>query len=262
MRKSIITELVNRGYNVEPVDVAKNGVTLHGIRLDNGTKVSPTVYAEDFDGKDIDEAVDRIIELFGESVDFDTDEITSRSYVLDHVKVGFQRAETTEDIIKKSSDLEGIEEYLYVFGNGFSYKLKEQHIQSLNIPEDEAWAMGYFSTRKTTTIQNLGEVMAEMMGITDDFDLCGAEMPMWVLSNKDKVRGASAWTDKETIRAWADRIGTTKIVVLPSSVHEMILVPYDSSMNLDELTSMVQAVNGQEVSPVDQLSDQAYVVEI
>lgn len=48
-------------------------------------------------------------------------------------------------------------------------------------------------------------------------------------------------------------------VVLPSSVHEVIVIPNDN-LNIDEYTNMVQAVNADCVDEIDQLSDKAYII--
>ena len=46
--------------------------------------------------------------------------------------------------------------------------------------------------------------------------------------------------------------------VLPSSIHEVIAVPYQAGME-NELTEMVNAVNTEEVKPEEILGNKAYV---
>jgi len=48
------------------------------------------------------------------------------------------------------------------------------------------------------------------------------------------------------------------LILLPSSVHEMIILPYDPSMNLDKLIRIVTEVNSCEVQPGDRLTDSVY----
>ena len=46
--------------------------------------------------------------------------------------------------------------------------------------------------------------------------------------------------------------------VLPSSIHETIIVPKNASMNATELKNMVMEINGKEVSPDEVLTDSVY----
>ena len=46
--------------------------------------------------------------------------------------------------------------------------------------------------------------------------------------------------------------------ILPSSIHEVILVPESSAPPLKDLQEMVKEINATEVSPEDKLSDSVY----
>ena len=50
--------------------------------------------------------------------------------------------------------------------------------------------------------------------------------------------------------------------MIPSSRHEVIVVPETSEMRLEDITEMVQTVNANEVQPIDQLADKAYRLAI
>ena len=50
-----------------------------------------------------------------------------------------------------------------------------------------------------------------------------------------------------------------KYFILPSSIHELLLVPDDGTMSPEEAAEMVAAVNSQEVSPEDRLVDGAFL---
>ena len=45
------------------------------------------------------------------------------------------------------------------------------------------------------------------------------------------------------------------IIVLPSSIHELLILPDNGSMQLSELEAMVREVNATQVAPEDRLSD-------
>lgn len=50
--------------------------------------------------------------------------------------------------------------------------------------------------------------------------------------------------------------------MLPSSVHEMLLVPYTEEISLDDFSAMVTEINGAEVAPEERLTDRAYIVTL
>lgn len=55
-----------------------------------------------------------------------------------------------------------------------------------------------------------------------------------------------------------------KVVVIPSSIHEMLILSADilELERMEELTKMVQDVNANEVLVREQLSDRAYILDI
>ena len=49
------------------------------------------------------------------------------------------------------------------------------------------------------------------------------------------------------------------LVILPSSIHEVLLIPYEEALSFEELSSMVSHINRSEVPVEDRLSDQVYL---
>ena len=77
---------------------------------------------------------------------------------------------------------------------------------------------------------------------------------MAVLTNTQMVNGAAVIFYPGVL----EKIGDSQQVnffILPSSVHEVILVNDDGSMNLKDLEDMVKSINASEVAPKDRLSD-------
>ena len=81
---------------------------------------------------------------------------------------------------------------------------------------------------------------------------------MQVLSNKDRFYGASAMLDTEFLSKYSEEIDSD-FFILPSSIHELIIVPYSEFTNREELTSMIKQVNDTTVAIEDKLSDSLYV---
>ena len=81
--------------------------------------------------------------------------------------------------------------------------------------------------------------------------------PIFVASTEGMVQGASAVTYAYFLRDAAERIGGD-FFLLPSSIHEMLLVPDTGSMSVQELETMVRTVNDMEVAPEERLSNHVY----
>lgn len=87
------------------------------------------------------------------------------------------------------------------------------------------------------------------------------EEPMlYVLTNKQKIHGASVILYPEAAKMLHDHF-PNGFYVLPSSTHELIIVPKALSDNPEELKMMVMAINASEVLPADQLSDSVFTLD-
>lgn len=80
---------------------------------------------------------------------------------------------------------------------------------------------------------------------------------MYVLSNKDKQYGAVYMFDTEVMSRIAEEIGGD-LVVIPSSIHESILLKKQKETDFDTLREMVKEVNRTQLHPTEILSDEVY----
>lgn len=80
---------------------------------------------------------------------------------------------------------------------------------------------------------------------------------MYVLSNESKYLGAAAALDTGRLRAFADKMGCG-LHVIPSSVHEMIVLPETQPLKREDLQRLLREINAEEENVQDFLSDQVY----
>lgn len=80
---------------------------------------------------------------------------------------------------------------------------------------------------------------------------------MMLLTNRQGINGASALLYPGLLKDLADRY-ETDIYLIPSSIHEFLLLPSSEHMNLSELTDMIREINRNHVHPEEVLSDHAY----
>lgn len=81
---------------------------------------------------------------------------------------------------------------------------------------------------------------------------------MYILTNHRRCFGAAEILDKKTLRTIADQIGD-RFIVLPSSVHETIVLPPKEEAEYRRLADMVREVNDTQVDVEERLSDHVYV---
>ena len=264
-RIDILNALVDMGYKAEETETIKNGVVMEGIVIRDTDPVAPIVYTQklieqaEMDGKSVSEVVAEILNFYEEKRNpgFDITCLYDSGYVRENVYVGVQK-KSNEETLKKDSELEGLELYLYVrMQRGEDYgivKVNPGVMRGVDISTEELWTLAEQNTCSETTIRSLAEVLG--FGIGDD------PMGLTVLSNRSGVRGAAAIIDKEVIREYAKKSGVDRVIMLPSSIHEVLLLPDYGNFNICELNTMVEMVNLEQVSPEERLTDRAYVIEV
>lgn len=81
--------------------------------------------------------------------------------------------------------------------------------------------------------------------------------PMYVLTNESKLNGAAVLFYPEVQEKIAKQLNGDYFV-LPSSVHEVLIVPDQGNMEYQELKDMVNEVNATQVSPDEVLTGEVY----
>lgn len=79
---------------------------------------------------------------------------------------------------------------------------------------------------------------------------------MYVVTNRDKWYGAAGML--LDVHFLTYKFGAMNFYILPSSLHEVILVPDKKKQSAEELNWMVKEVNREQVLPEERLSDHAY----
>lgn len=82
-------------------------------------------------------------------------------------------------------------------------------------------------------------------------------LPMYVLTNQRRINGAACILYDHVLQDFSQSAGGD-FFILPSSIHETILIPCRESMPPEALNDMVREINATEVSPLDRLSDHVY----
>lgn len=105
--------------------------------------------------------------------------------------------------------------------------------------------------REPDRVQQLAEEILADIYQNDD------EGPLYVLSNSQRFFGASCMLYTARLQEFAN-FKNCDLYILPSSIHEVILIPQNVSPNYESLCHMVKEINDSEVDACDRLSDRVY----
>lgn len=271
-REDIIRELEVKGFNVEMKDTVKNGVICKGILVHDEKDVNPLIYTEQMiqeaekRKKTLEEVVDEFIKVYENSKDcmkMEIQNLMNHDWVMKHLSIAIQKS-SDENLVKHDLDnFTGMEAYLLLMENGkedesYSMKIETCHLKQWNISEQEAWETAYKHICEETHIVGMSQMMSELFGAPVEEE---EDDMMYVISNSDKMKGASAILNEKALKEFAQKKGVARLYVLPSSVHEMIIIPDNGEFDLSVLSEMVSEVNNTEVKPEEQLPSRAYLLE-
>ena len=110
-------------------------------------------------------------------------------------------------------------------------------------------------------IEGMAEVLAKQMGV-EDLEMLGFNIPpeqeqMFVASVEGNVHGAGVIAYQNFMDQAAERAGGS-FYILPSSIHEVLIIPDNGKFDTASLEQMVREVNATTVDITEQLTDSVY----
>lgn len=129
----------------------------------------------------------------------------------------------------------------------------------LNLSDDELIDIAYNNSRKVNyNVKSMHDILS-ISGLEDIDDINIFDNEMYILSNTSCVAGAVAIMFPEVLK---DIRNTTfngnNFFIIPSSIHEVILLKDNGIMNVDEMRKMCHDVNINELEKCDILSYDIY----
>ncbi len=219
----------------------------------------------------IDTAIDVINKGMEERPDFDLDSLMDYSVMKEKLVTEVVSAEANKDMLeniphKNMEDMAVVYRFILKSDDEgrASILVTNQILEKMGITAGQlhADAMENAPRIKPVEIRGMSEVIAEMMG-SEQAEMMGIiplepeEEKMFVASVPDKVHGAGVIAYQDFMEKAAERAGGD-FYILPSSLHELLIVPDKGEVNLKELEAMVKDVNATQVSPADKLTDSVY----
>ncbi|MBE5928433.1 MAG: hypothetical protein E7267_03545 [Lachnospiraceae bacterium] len=114
---------------------------------------------------------------------------------------------------------------------------------------------------KIDTIKNVIEsLMDKKLEDVLSEDELAERREMYVLTNEKSINGATAIFYSDKIKELAE-LYQQDIVILPSSIHEVLLLPIESEEETGMLQSLVESINKEHVAKEEVLSDTVYIYD-
>lgn len=268
---------------ITPADVKKNNATFRGIVFKNPvSNLSPTIYLDKAferyeSGEEIESIVENIKEMYDRALpetNFDVSFFEDWDKVKNLVEPRLVKKEGNEEFLSDMPSTDFLDlAIIYAVkcdlpgaGAG-SITVTNRHFEMWGITMEELHNAAFANAKAEAVLEPLENVLARMMGgfapttnllQEESYDISSQNLPMMILRNERFINGASLIADNDTL-AKARGVMGDDLIIIPSSVHEVILLPKCFGKNLDELTSMIGAVNGEELPPEDVLSDHPYI---
>lgn len=274
--QSAIQKELGDTFTVELKKVRKNnGIMLHGLMITTeGRNVAPTIYLEQFfrayrEEMTLGEVIRRILEVYGKgkpvgSVDmeFFRDFEKVRERVCYRLVGVADNGELLADVPHvEFLDLAVCFFYAYkgeLLGEG-SILIHNSHMEMWKTDVGELMKAAKENTPRLFPWQcnTMEEVLREILDTNQIEEFYSTEVPMKVLSNRQRLQGAVCLIYQGVLEQMASEYDTD-IYILPSSIHEVILLADTGRENAEDLKAMIVQVNRSQLAPEEVLSDSLY----
>ena len=268
-------------------DVTKNNDTvLTGLLIKTeDSNIAPNIYLENFfeqyqDGRDMADILQNIADVRVQhemEQGFDVSRLTDFDQVKDNIICKLVNAELNADYLADKPHTM-VEDLAVVYaidlgGNESGHMtapITNSLMEQYGITQEELHDIALHNLSESQIeFKTMRDVLVDMMfpdGIQPDDPRAFMLPPeeenpsMYVLSNADKLNGAAALLDAKTMEDISEKLGGD-FIVLPSSIHETIVLPVNEDMDRHTLEAMVQDVNAGQVAPEERLSDHVYMYD-
>ena len=286
-----IKEKLGEEYRIVSNIITKqNDEVLHSVAiLNNGEKMSKNIYLESYyeeykKGRSIDSITEEIIGLIKCK-----DEIQQRC--MEFVEILNDYESVKDNLMVKLINKDFNEKYLenkcyisyldfavllYVLndwekGESFAVAVTKTLADVWEVSIDEMYeqALKNVRTKYPATIENINSVIIktfeEVQGIAaEELDFLKNtkdRMELYVLSNRTRTNGAISMIFTDVLKKFADENEVEEVIIIPSSVHEVLLYPKNNESDITEQNclDMLLDVNSTGVEHGELLSNNVYV---
>ena len=266
--------------------VKNNGMEKTGMILESDEyNIAPAIYLEEFfeqyqKGMSIDRIVNEILEFY-EKVKVEEDYDVSQLSLYENVKkkVAFKlvNTEKNQQMLKEVPHIPLLDLSIVFYilvdvdeKGSATIQIRNEHIENWNVNVEQLYKDAKLNVKCLipARLMCMQHVIEKLCDISkgEEKDLLKAKFPpenkefMYILTNSIHQYGAAVLA-YPNILEMASRIIGEDFYLLPSSIHEVILIPKSKSPDLKDLNEMINEVNETQVQEEEVLSDHAYYYE-
>lgn len=275
------------GYEVKIQHVTKNnGVELTGLMVSDPTRnIAPTIYLDSMyeDVKSGGRTIDDCTGLAAYNLrngmpqkKINMDFFTDWAQVKDKICFRLVNAEANRELLSQVPH-EGFKDLAVTFFYPFEHDevgkgsilIRNEHAERWGVSEKDLMEAAKVNTPKIFPPRcvPMVDMLVQMIsnGPAGEAELPERPFqeeafPMHVLTNGDRTYGAGVMMYDEYLAKVAEAAGCD-LYVIPSSVHELIVLPKDDGMKGEVLRDMVREVNETQVDAQDRLTNSLYVYD-
>lgn len=285
--KDMMTERLQRKsrdkFNLSINKISKNnGVVLDALSIHkDGCVISPNIYVSMYydqylQGEPLISIVDELLERY-EKADkegaFAVKDIMDFEEIKNDIIVRLVNYERNEETLEKCPYMKYLDlaitfRYMVKMDDKglASALISNQEFEKWNVRIEELYELALDNTKRMMPekIDSLLSVISKTLinDMNDEFEKEMFErdaenVNLYVLTNKQQVNGATCLLYNSAIATFADKL-EKDVFILPSSLHEVMLLPDDGLCDVQFLKGMVQEANSTTVGVMDYLSDNVY----
>ena len=143
-----------------------------------------------------------------------------------------------------------------------SILIHNRHLSYWNITDDDLFALAQQNTPRLLAyeLRDMTDVLRELFAaepsVCEDGDSL-SPASMYILTNRAKRNGSVCILYDNLLLNFANRLGCD-LFILPSSIHEVLLIPANGQTETKDLSEVVREVNSCQLSREEILSDHVY----
>lgn len=259
--------------------IKNNDKELDGlVILEQGHSIAPSIYLNDYyacylKGTSIDDIMADILCRYyrcKDSLDLDHEKFTNFENIKDKIVYKIINKDKNEKLLREvpSESILDLAIVYYCIVSQFEDRcatvlINNKHLKMWNISDSDLAIAASINTPRImkSQIKPIGDIIGEVdsneLTSKEKIDSSMEENPMYVLTNESQFNGAACILYENLLYDFASSLGKD-LYILPSSVHEVILVPKNDFLDKNELSNMVRDINESEVAEDEVLSDHVY----
>lgn len=272
-KKEIIETAKKNGLDLEIKLFPKNNTTKEGFVIKTDSGANPILYADSFPAEmSVANIVSHMMDTL-KTLDAETDKI---SQILEMAKSGEIKPSSLK---RRVACVNGNEKWLEsmphrkLTGTDLALYYAIKWAENMEIPVNTGIAsllnwteedMYVFTENEEYMYSDVGDILFGSGTYKPVANVSNiGYKSLFVLTNTDKCHGASALSRTDVLRKLAEGFDGKNLMILPSSVHEVLIIPdypgiEPETDDVEALAQMVSEVNLNEVATEEKLSDSVY----